>query len=136
MSNRFLVADFLSSMMNCARSASLREFTATANKLCIAVAGVLLESGYISGYEVKTLENGRTEIVAQVRFIKNRQAFLRLIKLYSKPSRYFYVSVKDIKSLLQRHNFSTFILSTSKGVCSARRAIEMGVGGELLCMVL
>jgi len=52
------------------------------------------------------------------------------VKLFSKPGRRFYVSYKDLKSVLGGIGCS--ILSTPKGILTNREARKEKVGGELL----
>src|SRR5437868_4334489 len=120
-----------------------------ATKLKVALAKVLLEEGFILGYqtgkyaereggqrEFKPAETlGEPHMVLQV-FLKygpDGERVIRHIERYSKPGRRVYRGYKEVKRVLD--GLGIAILSTSKGVMSDREAKKQKVGGEILCTV-
>jgi small subunit ribosomal protein S8 len=121
----------------------------SATKLKIAVAKVLLEEGFILGYQTgKYTENAEGDkvfevvedlaqphIVLQVylKYGPDGEKVIRKIDRYSKPGRRVYQGYKEVRKVLD--GLGIAILSTSKGVMSDREAKKQKVGGEILCTV-
>jgi small subunit ribosomal protein S8 len=84
-----------------------------ASKLRAWVLDVLLDEGYIRGYEGTPV--------------------IRELKRVSKPGRRVYLGVKDIPTV--RQGLGVSIVSTPKGVMSDAAARSANVGGEVLCTV-
>lgn len=124
-----------------------------ATKLKVALAQVLLEEGFILGYQTgkyaevaaeggpKTKEFQKVEslgephVVLQVylKYGPDGEKVIRHIERYSKPGRRVYQGYKDVKRVLD--GLGIAILSTSRGVMSDRQAKKAKVGGEILCTV-
>ena len=123
-----------------------------ATKLKVAVAKVLLEEGFILGFQtgkyVETKTEGGTQkefqvaeklgephLILQVylKYGPDGEKVIRHIERYSKPGRRVYQGYKDVKRVLD--GLGIAILSTSKGVMSDRQAKQQKVGGEVLCTV-
>lgn len=103
-----------------------------ASKLRAWVLDVLMEEGYIRGYEKVTGANGLPEIVISLKYYEGTPV-IRELKRVSKPGRRVYMSVKDIPTI--RQGLGVSIVSTSKGVMSDAAARTANVGGEVLCTV-
>jgi small subunit ribosomal protein S8 len=143
------IADMLTRIRNASNIERPRvEMSAT--KLKIAVAKVLLEEGFILGYQTgKYSENAETgekvfevvedlaqpHIVLQVylKYGPDGEKVIRKIDRYSKPGRRVYQGYKEVRKVLD--GLGIAILSTSKGVMSDREAKKQKVGGEILCTV-
>ena len=124
-----------------------------ATKLKVAVAQVLLEEGFILGYQTgkyvetatenggkqkefqKVESLGEPHVVLQVylKYGPDGEKVIRHIERYSKPGRRVYQGYKDVKRVLD--GLGIAILSTSRGVMSDRQAKKAKVGGEILCTV-
>jgi small subunit ribosomal protein S8 len=124
-----------------------------ATKLKVAVAQVLLEEGFILGYqtgkytEVATENGGKHKefqkveslgephVILQVylKYGPDGEKVIRHIERYSKPGRRVYQGYKEVKRVLD--GLGIAILSTSRGVMSDRQAKKAKVGGEILCTV-
>jgi len=63
----------------------------------------------------------------------SKKEIVSAIKRVSKPGLRIYVKKDKVAKVLNGLGIS--ILSTSKGIITDRKAREMGVGGELICMV-
>lgn len=119
------VGDFLIRVKNIAM-AGKKEVRVPATNIINAVALVLKEEGYLS--EVNKVDN---EIVAKVAYQKKEPVVLN-IKLISRPGLRRYMDLNEIESY---RGPATFIVSTSKGVISSRKAIKQRVGGEVIAKV-
>ncbi len=148
-----MMTDPIADMLTRIRNASNVErpfVEMSATKLKAGLAKVLLEEGFILGYQtgkyVKNAETGHKEfqvveklgephVVLQV-FLKygpDGEKVIRHIDRYSKPGRRVYQGYKDVRRVLD--GLGIAILSTSKGVMSDREAKKNKVGGEILCTV-
>ena len=119
-----------------------------ATKLKVAIAKVLVDEGFVSGYRTgkyaegdsgkeftESNDLGEAHVTLQV-FLKygpDGERVIRKIDRYSKPGRRVYQGYKDVKRVLD--GLGIAILSTSKGVMSDRSAKREKVGGEILCTV-
>jgi small subunit ribosomal protein S8 len=123
------LADALSHIKNTERVGKMECALKPASKLMGNVLSVLKEGGYIAEFEF--VEDGKAGVfkVGLAGKINDCNAI--------KPR--FYVRAKDYekweKRLLPAQDFGMLIVTTSKGVMSHKKAIEQGVGGQLLAFV-
>ncbi len=103
-----------------------------ASKVRAWVLDVLVDEGYIRGYERTTDANGHPAIEISLKYYEGTPV-IREIKRVSKPGRRVYMSVQDIPQV--RQGLGVSIVSTSKGVMSDANARQANVGGEVLCTV-
>ncbi len=96
-----------------------------------AVAGILLEEGYIEAVEVKETAPQRT-IEVKLKYI-GRTPVITEVRRISKPGRRVYESANSIPKALGGYGLT--IVSTSHGVLSDTQARSKNVGGEILCQV-
>ncbi len=123
------LADALSHIKNTERVGKMECTIKPASKLIGNVLSVMKEGGYIEEFE----------------FVEDGKAGLFNVKLRGKINDCnaikprFYVRMKEYedweKRLLPARDFGLLILTTSKGVMSHEKAIENGVGGQLLAFV-
>ncbi|MFN8110825.1 MAG: 30S ribosomal protein S8 [Thermoleophilia bacterium] len=98
------------------------------SKMKEAVARVLVDEGYITGFDV----NDRT-LTVRLKYDSQRRRVLSGLKRASKPGRRIYVGKEEIPRVLG--GMGVAILSTSQGIISGQEARRRGVGGELVCTV-
>ncbi|MCD6209841.1 MAG: 30S ribosomal protein S8 [Methanophagales archaeon] len=123
------LADALSHIKNTERVGKMECSIKPASRLIGNVLGVMKEGGYIEEFEY--IEDGRGGVF-KVKLggrINNCNAI--------KPR--FFVRVREYekweKRFLPARDFGMLIISTSKGVMSHNKAIEAGLGGQLLAFV-
>lgn len=129
------VNDPLGDMLTRIRNAQLRgksTVSTPASKLRAWVLDVLLDEGYIRGYEKSETENGQGELVISLKYFEGIPV-IREVKRVSKPGRRVYMASKDLPSV--RNGLGVSIVSTPKGVMSDAAARSANVGGEVLCTV-
>ncbi|ORE94576.1 30S ribosomal protein S8 [Acuticoccus yangtzensis] len=129
------LTDPLGDMLTRIRNAQMRKrskIVTPGSKLRTNVLEVLKLEGYIRGYSVKELENGRSEIEVELKYYDGAPV-IKEIKRVSKPGRRVYSSVQTLPRV--RDGLGISILSTSKGVMSEHAARDANVGGEVLCQV-
>jgi len=97
-----------------------------------AIAQILLDEGYIKGYE--NIEDGNTSIIKiSLKYGLNKQKVITGLKRISKPGLKVYAKNEDIPKVLG--GIGIAIISTSKGIMTDKNARLQGVGGEVLCYV-
>lgn len=130
------ISDMLTRMRN-AVSAGHNTVVLPSSKIKIAIAKILKEEGYISGYEVvdgkivgSKLLRIRLKYVGERR---ERRPVITGLERVSRPGRRVYTGKQEIPWVLS--GIGVAILSTPKGVMTGQRARQLGVGGEILCKV-
>jgi len=101
-------------------------------KLKVAIAQVLLEEGFIQGYEV-TNEYPQPNLRMWLKYDKTRVPVISGLERVSKPGRRVYKGKRELPWVLS--GLGIAIVSTPKGVMTDREARRLGVGGEVLCYV-
>jgi len=97
-----------------------------------AVAKVLLEEGFIQGYEV-TDERPQSNLRIRLKYDEKRRPVATGLLRVSKPGRRVYKGKRELPWVLS--GLGIAIVSTPKGVMTGREARRLGVGGEVLCYV-
>lgn len=122
----YTIGDFLIRIKNMALSGH-KDVVLETSKLKYAVALVLKELGYLREVTVKN-----RQLTATLAYKKKKPVIMDL-KLVSKPGLRVYM---DAKTLAAKRGPSVYILSTSKGVKSSKKAIKQGIGGEVIAEAL
>ena len=142
------VADMLTRIRNASNvERPMVEMPAT--KLKVAIAKVLVNEGFVSGFRVGMnvkKEDGASEFVAKtdlgeahvklqifLKYGPDGEKVIRHISRYSKPGRRVYQSYREVRRVLD--GLGIAILSTSRGVMSDRQARKAKCGGEILATV-
>ena len=96
------------------------------------IARILLEEGYIKGYDV--IEDGKQGLIrVAFKYGKDGQKVILGLKRISKPGLRVYADKNTVPKVLNGLGIS--IISTSKGILTDKQARELGVGGEVVCYV-
>ena len=103
-----------------------------ASKMKDAIAKILLDEGYINGYEIKEGAPYPTIVIA-LKYGANKQKAITGIKRVSKPGLRVYVDVDHLPKVLG--GMGVAIISTSKGVMTDKQARAAHTGGEVLAYV-
>jgi small subunit ribosomal protein S8 len=102
------------------------------SKTKVAIAQILLEEGFIQGYEV-TNERPQPNLRVWLKYDKKRQPIVTGLRRVSRPGRRVYKGKRELPWVLS--GLGIAIVSTPKGVMTGREARRLGVGGEVLCYV-
>lgn len=102
------------------------------SNLKVSIAKVLLEEGFIQGYEV-TDERPQANIRVWLKYDEKRRPIVSGLSRVSKPGRRVYKGKRELPWVLS--GLGIAIVSTPKGVMTGREARRLGVGGEVLCYV-
>jgi small subunit ribosomal protein S8 len=128
--------DTISDMLTRLRNASMAKHDVTqipSTKMTRSIAKVLLEEGFISGYE-ETGELPQKMIAVGLKYKgKTRISIFTKLKRVSRPGLRVYANTKDLPRVLG--GIGIAIISTSSGVMTDREARKAGIGGEVLCYV-
>jgi small subunit ribosomal protein S8 len=102
------------------------------SKLKVSIAQILLEEGFIQGYEV-TNEHPQANIRLWLKYDDKRRPIVAGMKRVSRPGRRVYSGKRELPWVLS--GLGVAIVSTPRGVMTDREARRNGVGGEILCYV-
>jgi small subunit ribosomal protein S8 len=129
MSMQDSLADMLTRIRN-AQMAAKKTVSMPAAKLKVAVAQVLQDEGYISGFGVE--ESAKPELTIELKYFEGKPV-IEEIDRYSRPGLRQYSGASKLPNI--RGGLGVAIVSTSRGVMTDRAARAAGVGGEVLCTV-
>lgn len=123
------IADMLTRIRNAQQNGKM-SVSMAASKVKVAIAKVLHEEGYIQQYQVKG--NEKPELELTLKYYEQKPV-ISLIQRVSKPGLREYRTVDELPKVMD--GLGIAIVSTSKGVMSAKAAKALGQGGEVLCYV-
>ena len=124
------IADMLTRIRN-AGNAGHATVEIPASNLKKAIAQILLDEGYIAGYDVKE-DSKQGSITVTLKYAGKKHA-ISGIKRISKPGLRTYADKENLPYVLGGMGIA--IISTSKGVVTDKKARKLGVGGEVLAYV-
>lgn len=135
-----MITNHLANMLTCIRNANLiqQPFTFIRyNKLNYQIIKILITEKYLKKFEYIYVKN----IIFYLKiyfnydkwFTKNL-CFTKLIQI-SKSSKRIYSNYKEFFKLLKNFNQGIGIISTSNGIMTHYKAIQLKKGGEVLCYI-
>jgi small subunit ribosomal protein S8 len=125
------IADLLTRIRN-ALGVQHTQVIAPSSKMKVAIADVLLEEGYIQGYDV-TKDRPQPMLRVRLKYDEDGEPAITSMQRVSKPGCRIYAGRGELPRV--KSGMGTAIVSTSKGVMTDRKARDLGVGGEVLCYV-
>lgn len=125
------IADMLTRLRN-ANSAHHESVSMPYSKLKAAIAGILLQEGYISGWGTDG-EDVEKKLVLTLKYGSHRERAITGIRRVSKPGLRVYAKSTKLPKVLG--GMGVAILSTSSGLLTDREAKNKGVGGEVLAYI-
>ena len=125
------IADMLTRIRN-ANSAKHESVDIPASNVKKAIAQILLDEGYINGFQV--VEDGKQGVIhVSLKYGPNKSQVLTGLRRVSKPGLRIYTNVEDMPKVMK--GLGIAILSTSKGIMTDKQARKANVGGEVLAFV-
>ncbi len=125
------IADMLTRIRNASRVRKAR-VNVKRSKICVGLANVLKDEGYIAGFD--TIEDtNQGEIRVDLKYGDRGESVIQQVQRVSKPGRRVYRGYQELPRVLDGLGIS--VVSTSLGVLSDRQCRQRKVGGELLCEV-
>ena len=131
MSHTDPIADMLTRIRNANKALHAQvEIPSSGQK--VELARVLKEEGYITDYSV--VKDGTFDkLVVELKYTDGRRRVISQVKRVSKPGRRIYAKKDNLPKVLG--GLGTAVISTSRGLMTAREAQRQGVGGEVVCFV-
>ena len=124
------IADLLTRIRN-AQMVAKQVVSVPSSRVKVAIAQELKDEGYIDGFEVKS-EGGKSELQIALKYYAGRPVIERIERV-SRPGLRVYKGRDAIPQVM--NGLGVAIVTTPKGVMTARKARATGVGGEVLCYV-
>ena len=109
------IADMLTRIRN-ANQANHTEVEMPASRMKAGIAKLLLEQGYISGFESKAGEHGELLVIG-LKYGRNRERVISGIKRVSKPGRRIYARKDRLPKVLG--GLGVAVISTSRGLVTS-----------------
>ena len=126
------IADMLTRIRN-ANTAKHDTVDVPASKIKIAIAGILVDEGFIEKYDI--VEDGNFKVIRIT--VKDgadkNEKVITGIKRISKPGLRVYAGKDEIPTVLG--GLGIAILSTNKGIVTDKEARKLQVGGEVIAFV-
>ncbi len=126
------IADMLTRIRN-ANTAKHDTVDIPASKMKLAIAGILLDEGYITKYEIIEDGNFKTIRVTLKYGSDKSEKIITGLKRISKPGLRVYANKDQMPRVLG--GLGIAIVSTNKGVVTDKEARKLNVGGEVLAFV-
>jgi small subunit ribosomal protein S8 len=127
------IGDYLTRIRN-AQMAGHSIVEIPASNLKKRITEILYQQGYILKYIFADSEGPQGTIKIALKYDPaTRQPIIRKLQRISRPGLRKYVPAAEIPRVINGYGIA--ILSTSKGVITDKKARELHVGGEYLCMI-
>ena len=123
-----VIADMLTRIRN-ANDAKHETVDVPASKMKKAIADILVEEGYISGYQI--IEDGKQGIIRiTLKYGRGKQKIIQGLRRVSKPGLRIYSNCADMHKVM--NGLGIAIVSTSKDIMTDKRARSLNGAGEVL----
>ncbi len=126
------IADMLTRIRN-ANTSKHDTVDVPSSKMKKAIADILVEEGYIKGYETVRTGSFDTLRIALKYSADKQERVIAGIKRISKPGLRVYANMETMPKVLG--GLGIAILSTNQGIVTDKKARSLGVGGEVLAFV-
>ena len=124
------IADMLTRIRN-ANAQRHETVDVPSSKLKKSIAEILLDEGFIKGYE--EIEDGVQGTIRITLKYVNKQKVIAGLKRISKPGLRVYATKDELPKVLG--GLGIALISTSKGIMTDKKARQEGIGGEVLAFV-
>ena len=125
------IADMLTRIRNASR-AGLPAAEMGHSRLKAEVARILKKEGYVADV-AESDDEGKKRLRVVLKYGYDEKPIIQQIRRVSRPGLRRYVAAADVPRV--RGGLGTAVLSTSRGIMSARDARAAHVGGEVLCQI-
>jgi len=126
------IADMLTRIRN-GQQARKTTVAIRASKVAENIAKVLQDEGYIASYKLIGEKVSERVISVELKYINGKDPVIVRIDRVSRPGLRIYSPSGKLPKVM--NGLGIAIISTSKGVLSDQSARQLGVGGEVLCLV-
>jgi small subunit ribosomal protein S8 len=125
------IADMLTRVRNASR-AKHPTVDVPFSKIKLALAKILEQEGYISGFEIRE-DAKRKALRLSLKYDAQRRPVVNGLRRVSRPGRRVYAGMHDIPRVLG--GMGTVVVSTNRGIMTGREARRRHLGGELIAEV-
>jgi small subunit ribosomal protein S8 len=125
------IADMLARVRNANRALHDRVEMPT-SRVKEEIARLLKQEGYITDYRVKEGGSFNT-LEIELKYGPSRERIITDLKRVSRPGRRVYTGTDDLPRVMG--GMGVAIMSTSRGMLTARDASLQGIGGEVVCHI-
>ena len=125
-----IIADMLTRIRN-ANDAKHESVEIPASNMKKAIADILVNEGYIKGYQI--IDDNKQGIIKVTLKYVGKQKAITGLKRVSKPGLRIYANCEDMPKVM--NGLGIAIISTSKGIMTDKMARKENVGGEVLALV-
>ena len=125
------VADMLTRIRN-ANQLRYETVSVPSTKMTRAIADILVNEGYISGYEKEENKTGEM-IILNLKYGKKKERVITGLKRISKPGLRVYSKKDEVPKVL--NGLGIAIISTSQGLMTDKDARSKSLGGEVLAYI-
>lgn len=126
------IADYLTRLRN-AIMAHHRVVEIPASKMKKAITEILFDQGYILNYKFDEQGPQGTIKVALKYDPRTKQSAIRSLRRVSRPGLRRYTGYRDMPRVI--NGLGIAIVSTSRGVMTNKQALDLKIGGEVLCYI-
>lgn len=124
------IADMLTRIRN-GLGRSMRTVSMPSSRQKLAIAEIMKQEGYISGFEVA--EDGpKKTLTIELKYYEGKPV-IEMLKRVSRPSLRQYKKSDDIAKV--KSGLGVAIVSTSRGLMTDRSARSQRIGGEVICII-
>ena len=125
-----VIGDMLTRIRN-ANNSKHETVDVPASNMKKAIADILVNEGYIKGYQV--IEDGKQGVIRIALKYVGKQKAITGLKRVSKPGLRVYANCEDMPRVM--NGLGIAIVSTSKGIMTDKAARKANIGGEVLAFV-
>ncbi len=125
------IADLLTRIRNAALIRK-KDVSIPSSRMKIEIAKILKDEGYIKSFKAID-DNLQGMLNITLKYNADRQSVISGLKRVSKPGCRIYCKADSIPKVLD--GLGIVIVSTSQGMATGKKCLELGVGGEVLCQI-
>ncbi len=123
------IADMLTRIRNAGR-ATKEVVAMPSSKIKVAIAKVLKDEGYIEDYKISG--DKKPELNVTLKYYAGRPVIEKIERI-SRPGLRIYRGCNELPTVM--NGLGIAIVSTPQGVITDRKARQLKVGGEVICVV-
>lgn len=124
------IADMLTRIRN-AQSRNKMSVLIPHSKVKEAIAGVLLEEGYLLGVAESEV-NGKKSLELKLKYYEGSPVIEEITRI-SRPGLRIYKGAMELPKV--KDGLGVALVSTCQGIMTGQKATKLGLGGEVICSV-
>jgi small subunit ribosomal protein S8 len=102
------------------------------SRMKLAIAKILEQEGYVSGFDIKDRDNSKA-LRVNLKYDSQKRPVLNGLRRVSKPGLRVYAGMHDMPRVLG--GAGTVVVSTNRGIMTGREARRRHLGGELIAEI-